>query len=101
MLADELIEVFDPLVVDLRTGEESFHADVDHQAAFDFTDDFTFNDRSFVAMVDNVFPLSLSAGFVSREDDLSIFSFGLVEIYFDFMFLRQSSLGSAKFIDGN
>ena len=83
--ADELIEIFDSLVVDLRAGEECFHADVDHEAAFDFADDFSLDDRAFFAMVDDVFPLAESARFFSRKDDLSIFAFCLVEIDFDFI----------------
>ena len=99
VLSDELIEIFDPLIVDLRAGEECFHADIDHQAAFNFADDFSFDDRSFFAMVDNVFPLSLSACFFSRKNDLTIFSFCLIEINFDFVFPRIT-LRIGKFIDG-
>ena len=46
------------LVVDLRAWQEGFHADIDHEAAFDFAEDFTFDDRAFVAMFENEFPLA-------------------------------------------
>ena len=84
-LADELIEVFDALVVDLRAGEECFHADIDHQAAFDLADDFPFDDRAFFAVVDDIFPLALTARFFAGKNDLAVFAFGLIEIDFDFV----------------
>ena len=37
--AEILVEIFDPLVVNLRAWKERFHADVDHEAALDFADD--------------------------------------------------------------
>ena len=81
-LADEIIEIFDSLVVDLRAGQERFHADVDHEAALDFSDDFSFDDRAFLAIVDDVLPLAEFARFLFGKDDLSIIAFCGVEIHF-------------------
>ena len=62
-LTDELIEVFNALVVDLGAGEEGLHTDIEHQAAFNFADNFPSDDRAFFTVVNDIFPLSLSACF--------------------------------------
>ena len=62
-VADELLEILGRNDVDLRSREERFDADVDHEAAFDHGLDLAFDQAVAVENLDDLVPVLLCAAF--------------------------------------
>jgi len=68
-VADELLEVFRRDDVDLRRGKESFHADIDGEAAFDDRADLALDETVAFEDADDFFPVLALGRFFFREDN--------------------------------
>ena len=82
-LAEVFVEIFRRDDVDLGAGEESFDADVDHEAAFDDGFDFALHEAAVVEDFDDLVPVLLVGGFLFREDDHALVVFEFFEEDFD------------------
>jgi len=67
-ISNELLEVLRRDDVDLRSGEESFDADIDGEAAFDDRADFALDEAVAFEDADDFFPVLALGRFFFRED---------------------------------
>ena len=82
-LSAQRVEIADRPHVDLRSGQERAHADVDRQPALDPLDDAADDDLPLdVGLLDLVPDLHL-LGFFAREDDVAFAVFGALEQHVD------------------
>ena len=78
-VADVLLEILGNDDVDLRGGQESFHADVDEQAALDDGFDLAVDGAAFVADGEDALPVLLEFGLFLREDNHALFVLELLD----------------------
>ena len=78
LAADELADVAGATDIDLRSGEEDRHADVDEQAALDLTHDLALDDVAFLGGLDDAAPVDEAIGLALRKLDQSGLAFEIL-----------------------
>ena len=84
-VADKTGKVLGRDNVNLRRGQESFHADVDQQTAFDRGLDFAHDGAAFVANRQDLVPVPLKFGFFLGQDDHPVLVLELLDEHIDFI----------------
>ena len=84
-VADELLEILRRNDVDLRGGQESFDADVDHQATFDDGFDLALDQSVAGKNLGDLVPVLTIGGLLLREDDHAFVVLEALEEHFDFV----------------
>src|SRR5207302_4443652 len=103
LLADQLVEIADRAEIDLRTGQERLHADVDGESALDAADDGAFNQLVALASGGDLVPDPHLVGLLLGEDDHAGIVLAILEQDLDLVTDLDVGLavGEAEFLDGN